>query len=120
MIAALITAELETTAASADVKIWVLGGAATLLIGVAAYFLAKEVRRNDKAIERIDAGLEKLNTAIMELTLAIKDMRIWVTDNFVSQREFDKAITDVKNEVGIGKRLESALSNALQKQRGNQ
>lgn len=91
---------------SPDILLGVIKGMALVMgvmLSIMAFLLVREVSQKDKLRSdqenlqaRVVASTEALKEAIAGLTLAIEEIRMWSTDRFVHQTDYDREMKEVK------------------------
>lgn len=96
---------------TSDLKLWVLGGAVTILVPVVGFFLVREFRRKDEIGEevkglacRVTLSVEKLNEAVAALTLAIEEIRVWSHERFITREEYREDMKILREGSVFGRR----------------
>lgn len=87
-----------------------MAGVMAVMLGIMGFLLVREFSQKDKLRTDLEAlagrvvtSMEALNKAVAELALAIEEIRMWSTDRFVHQTDYDRGMKEIKATIRSNK-----------------
>lgn len=82
-----------------EMKLWILTGFNTLLLGIVGYFILKFMKQSEETPRMILELERSVNSKLTDIRVSLEQIKCWTTERFVTDLEFKEKSSELHSMI---------------------